>query len=152
MDRQTRRALLIAGGFVALVTLIFIVDRAEDWLVHIEYPFNVWRMDLDDIAANIGLFLAGAAAFIVAIRKADKAHKKADQVSERVNGGMARMVKEHVAIATNEATETSHYIDLLSRVTEIEKQRDDCHQQLTDIKEWVVNRLDETGNGRSGER
>jgi hypothetical protein len=147
-----RRTWLIAGGFVALVVLIYLVDTAEDWIAHVSYPFDVWRMDLDDMLANVGLFLAGLAAFLTVFRKAGQAHKKADQVSERVNGGMARMVKEHVAIATNEATEASHYLDLLSRVTEIEGQRDDCHQQLADIKEWVVNRLDETGNGRSGER
>ena len=148
MDRQTKRALLIAGGFVALVTLIFIVDRAEDWLVHIEYPFNVWRMDLDDILANVGLFLAGLAAFLTVFRKANKAHLKADQVSERINGGMAKMAREHVAIAANEATETEHYIDLLERITAIETQRDDCHKELADIRDWIMKRLDESGNGR----
>ena len=152
MTPKTKRGLIVAGGFVALVVLIFIVDRAEDFLLHIEYPFNVWRMDLDDMLANVGLFLAGLSALIVAMRKADRAQKKADQVSERINGGMAKMAEQHVAIATQEAQETGHYIDLLTRVTSIEKQRDDCHEELGSIREWINQRLDDTGNGREDSR
>jgi hypothetical protein len=140
---------MIAGGFVSLVVLIYVVDTAEDWVQHISYPFNVWRMDLDDALANIGLFLAGLAAFIAVFRKADRAHQKADQVSERINGGLMEMAKQHVEIATQEAQETGHYIDLLSRVTAVEKQRDDCHNELSQIRDWINRRLDETGNGRN---
>jgi hypothetical protein len=85
-------------------------------------------------------------------RKADRAHKRADLVSEQFNGGMKEMAKQHVELATQEAQETSHYIDLLTRVTSIEKQRDDCHEELTVIREWINKRLDETGNGRSNGR
>jgi hypothetical protein len=142
----------MAGGFILLILLIVLVDRAEDVLTHISYPFNVWRMDLDDIAANIGLFLVGLAAFMSVFRKADRAHKKADQVSERINGGMMEMAKQHVAIATQEAQETSHYIDLLTRITNVEKQRDNCHEELEAIRGWINTRLDETGNGRNDNR
>jgi hypothetical protein len=143
---------MVVGGFVALVVLIYIVDTAEDWVQHISYPFDVWRMDLDDIAANIGLFLAGLAAFLAVFRKADRAHQKADQVSERINGGLMEMAKQHVALATQEAQETSHYIDLLTRVTNVEKQRDNCQKELDDIRGWINRRLDETGNGRNDNR
>lgn len=148
-----------AAAAAALIMLIVIVDRAEDWVTHIEYPLNIWRMDLDDLLANLGLFLGGVAALITVFRKADRAQKKADQVSERINGGMAELAKEHVAIATAEATEASHFIDLLGRVTTIEKQRDDCHDQLEvmrtelgRVQAWVVTRLDKSGNGRTEER
>jgi hypothetical protein len=144
-----RRTWLIAGGFVALVVLIYLVDTAEDWIAHVSYPFDVWRMDLDDMLANVGLFLAGLSALIVAMRKADRAQKKADQVSERINGGLAKMAKEHVAIATQEAVEAGHYVELLGRVTEIERQRDDCRQEVASMREWINARLDETGNGRT---
>jgi hypothetical protein len=142
---------MFVGGFVALVTLIVIVDRAED-VLQVSYQFDVWRMDLDDILANIGLFLVGLAAFLAVFRKADRAHKRADLVSEQFNGGMREMAKQHVELATQEAQEKSHYIDLLTRVTSIEKQRDDCHEELSVIREWINKRLDETGNGRSNGR
>ena len=122
-----------------MVTIIVIVDRAEDWLTRIEYPFDVWRMDLDDVLANIGLFMAGLSAFIVALRRADKAHKKADQVGDRINGGMAKMAKEHVAMATQEAQD---YVELLSRVTVIEDERDNCRKELRLQRKWINERLD----------
>jgi hypothetical protein len=143
---------MMVAGFIALVALIYIVDTAEDWVQHVSYPFDVWRMDLDDMLANVGLFLAGLAAFLAVFRKADRAHKRADLVSEQFNGGMKEMAKQHVALATQEAQETSHYIDLLTRVTAVEKQRDDCHEELSQIREWINKRLDETGNGRSNGR
>jgi hypothetical protein len=141
----------MAGGFILLILLIVIVDRAEDW-ISISYQLDVWRMDLDDILSNVGTFLIGLAAIVAVWKKAERAHLKADQVSERINGGMMEMAKQHVALATQEAQETSHYIDLLSRVTTIEKQRDDCHAELSNIREWINIRLDESGNGRNDNR
>ena len=139
MKRNVKRHWWTLAGFVALVMLIVIVDKSEDWLTHIEYPFDVWRMDLDDVLANIGLFLAGMSAFIVAVRRADRAHKKADQVGDRINGGMAKMAKEHVKMATQEAQD---YVELLSRVTAVEDQRDDCQKELHMLRVWINERLD----------
>jgi hypothetical protein len=152
MTPRTKRTLLFGGGFVALVALIYIVDTAEDWVQHVSYPFDVWRMDLDDALANVGLFLAGLGAFLAVFRKADRAHKRADLVSEQFNGGMREMAKQHVELATQEAQEAGHYIDLLTRVTTIEKQRDDCEAERQELREWINKRLDETGNGRSNGR
>jgi hypothetical protein len=70
-------------------------------------------------------------------------------VSERINGGLAKMAEEHVAIASKEST---HYTDLLQRVSSIEKQRDDCRQEMAGLKDWIVNRLDESGQGRDNTR
>lgn len=134
-----KRHMMYLGALVALIILIVIVDRSEDWLTHVEYPFDVWRMDLDDVLANVGLFLAGLSAFIVAIRRADRAHKKADQVGDRINGGMADMAKEHVAMATQESQD---YNELLLRVTSVENQRDDCLKELHMLRSWTNERLD----------
>ena len=136
------RAWLAIPSMIALVAVIYAVDRAEDFLTHIEYPFDVWRMDLDDILANIGLFLAGLGAFLMVFRKADRAHKKADLVSDQFNGGMKEIAQQHVELATQEAHEEGHYIELLERVTAVERQRDDCRVELEMIRKWVNERLD----------
>ena len=125
-----KRALTITGLFAALVLLILIVDRAEDYLVHIEYPFNVWRMDLDDIAANIGLFLVGLAAFITVFRKADQATRKADQVSQRVNGGLQQAAREHVQ-------DSEVIIGLVHRLDKVEANRNLCLEELTALRERI---------------
>ena len=118
-----KRTLYWTAAAIGLVALIFVVDTAEDWLHDVSYPFNVWRMDLDDVAANIGLFLVGLAAFVTVFKKADKAHRKADQVSERVNGGLAVAAREH--LQDNEVIHT-----MMHRMDRIEAQRDDCHDEL----------------------
>ena len=125
-----KRALTIAAAFVALVLLILVVDRAEDFMHDISYPFNVWRMDLDDIAANIGLFLVGVAAFVTVFKKADRASRKADQLSQRVNGGLQQAAREHVQ--DNEVI-----IGLVHRLDKVEGNRDLCLEELTALRERI---------------
>ena len=121
---------MIAGAFVALIALIYIVDTAEDRLVHVEYPFNVWRMDLDDILANVGLFLVGVAAFVTVFKKADQAGKKADQLSQRVNGGLQKAAREHVQ--DNEVI-----VGLVHRLDMVEADRGKCLEELTSLRERI---------------
>ena len=122
-----KRSLTIAGLFVALILLILIVDKSEDWLTHVEYPLNVWRMDLDDIAANIGLFLVGVAAFVTVFKKADQASRKADQVSQRVNGGLQQAAREHVQ-------DSEVIIGLVHRLDKMEGNRDLCLEELAELR------------------
>ena len=141
-----------AVGGVMLILLIVLVDKVEDLLAHIDYPLDVWRMDLDDLLANVGLFLGGLGAFLMVFKVAKDAQRKAELVDSRINGGMKKLAEQHVAVATNEALEAGHYVELLSGVTKIEQQRDHCLEELDAIKEWINRRLDETGNGRSEPR
>ena len=156
---MSRRWYWWAAGGIVLILLILLVDKAEDVLSHIEYPMDVWRMDLDDMLANVGFFLVGIAAFASLWVKAGKAHDKADEVSKEINGGLEKLATQHVAAATLEAQEAGHYVELLGRVTAIEKERDDCHEELAEVRvemgqiqDWVVTRLDKSGNGRSEAR
>ena len=125
-----KRSLTIAGLFVALILLILIVDKSEDWLTHVEYPLNVWRMDLDDIAANIGLFLVGVAAFVTVFKKADQASRKADQLSQRVNGGLQQAAREHVQ-------DSEVIIGLVHRLDKVEGNRDLCLEELTALRKRI---------------
>ena len=123
-----------AAGGVLLILLIILIDKAEDVLAHIDYPLDVWRMDMDDALVAALVFSAigtGIAGFASLWKKADRAQRKADLVYGRINGG---------------------YVELLGRVTKIEEQRDHCLEELEAIKEWINRRLDETGNGRSKPR
>ena len=125
----------------ALVALIVVVDRAEDWLTHIEYPFNVWRMDLDDLLANLGLFLGGLAAFLTVIKRVKIAESKAEKAAGSINGKLASLAEEHVRLATQEAMEAGHYVELLSRITSLETERNKCLTELENLRTWIEGRM-----------
>ena len=127
---MTKRIWIGIGSFLALVILIIVIDRSEDWLTQVEYPFDVWRMDLDDVLANFGLFLAGLAAFLTVFRKAGRAHQKADQLSERVNGGLQRAAREHVQ-------DSEVIIGLVHRIDKVEENRDLCLEELAELRERI---------------
>jgi hypothetical protein len=155
MWRRLRYWFLPAVGFAALVAGIVLVNQNAN----VAYPLSTWRMDLDDLIASVGIVAVGVAAIWTVWLKAKAADQKASALTERVNGGLKKMAEQHVAAATAEAIEAGHYVDLLSRVTTIEQQRDDCHEdlaavriELSSIQDWVVRRLDDTGNGRGNPR
>lgn len=137
-----------AAGGVLLVLLIILVDKAEDVLAHIEYPMDVWRMDLDDMIANVGLFLGGLAAFLMVFKTAKDASRKADHVSSQINGGLSDIAKDHVSDALKDADVE---IGLWRRVDELERTRQECLEELEGIKTWINRRLDDVENGRSND-
>ena len=163
---MTRRYLLYTLAAAALIVIIVLVDKAEDLLTRIEYPMDVWRMDLDDIAANVGFFLAGLAAFLTVWKKAGKAHDRADQVSQDINGGLASLASQIVA---DELRQSDIEVGLHNRVTALEdllvdyqgcldreKVWDAEKEQLridrTALRDWLNRRLDESGHGRDTPR
>ena len=126
---------------VALIVLIVVVDRTEDWVTHIEYPLNIWRMDLDDFLFNVGGFLMGLAAFMTVFKKAGRAQTQADKANIKVNGGMQKLAEEHVKIAAQEVQESGHYTELLDRITSLEGQRNVCLEELSSLRIWVERKL-----------
>ena len=152
-----------AAAGIVLILLIIVVDKAEDVMSHIEYPLDVWRMDLDDIAANIGFFLVGVAAFASLWRKAGRAHDKADEASKDINGGLANLASQ---IITDELRQSDIEVGLHKRVTALEKltaeyirrevvwdeEKEQIRLDRVALRDWLNRRLDESGNGRNEAR
>ena len=131
-------------AFGVLVATIITVDRAEDWLSQVGYPLTVWRVDLDDLLANLGLFLGGLAAFLMVFKRTRQIETQVAEVSERINGGMTRLAEEHVKRATLEASEAGHYISLLERITSLETQKHHCMQELAELRSWIEGTFGDT--------
>ena len=143
--------LLPGAGFVAFVIAVVWINAN----VHVDYPFHVWRMDLDDALANVAI-IAGATAGIWKIKKdtdradakaehakvqADAAAAKADQLEQSFNGGMAEVAREHMQ-------ESELMTNVMVRLDRMERERDDCVGKLDSLQKWVIARLDEAGFGR----
>ena len=141
-----RRYLLPGAGFAVFVVAVVWINST---ITYADYPFSVWRMDLDDAVANVAI-VAGAAAGLwkvkldadKAAREAEAARRKADDLERKFNGGLAEAARTHMQ--DNEMFES-----LIIRMDRIETERNDCQEALTDLRGWVVERLDQTGNGRT---
>ena len=141
-----RRYLLPGAGFAAFVVAVVWVNANAD---QVDYPFNVWRMDLDDFVANIAIITGAAYGIWKVKRNSDQARalaavaaEKAALLESKFNGGLAEAARTHMQ--DNEMFEL-----LMVRVDRMEKERDDCQEALTDLRMWMVERLDQTGRGRS---
>ena len=117
-------------GFVLLITLIIVVDKAEDLLTQVEYPFDVWRMDLDDILANIGLFMVGAAAIWTVKLRGDKLEANHEQLANKINGNLAVSARLHMQ-------EDEIFIGLMHRIDKLENERTDCIDELKVLREKI---------------
>ena len=137
--------LLIVGGLVAHV-----LEGAD-----ISYPTNVWRMDLDDMLANIGTVLLGIGTLLLGFAALIKA-REALSISKRnehsINGGMGDIAREHVNGALENADVEQ---GLWKRVDVIEQSNKDCLEREARMKELMQDvyvRLDATGLGREEDR
>ena len=141
-----KRYLLPGAGFAAFVVAVVWVNANID---RVDYPFHVWRMDLDDFVANVAI-VAGAVAGLWKVKlDTDKARREAEAAKQQIatlerkfNGGLEEAAKTHMQ--DNEVFET-----LIVRMDRIENERDDCQQALTELRAWMVNRLDQKGLGRT---
>ena len=129
-----RIAWVATVGFVALVALIVAVDRVEDWMTSVHYPLDVWRMDLDDLLANVGLFLAGLAAYLKVRRSTPGVEKKVETVEGQVNGEIRELAAELIRdeIATAGLSQTT--VEMEGRVEALEVQRDQCLTELAAMR------------------
>lgn len=118
-----KRIAFYLAGLASLIVLIITVDKAEDWLTHVSYPFDVWRMDLDDILANLGLFLAGSAAIWTV-------KLKADRIEHKLNGGMMELAHKHVQ-------ENEVIIGLVHRLDKMETERKTCIDELKALRQHI---------------
>ena len=149
MRNTIRRYLLPAAGFAVFVVAVVWINATIDYA---DYPFHVWRMDLDDAVANVAI-VAGAFAGIWKVkldadrarREAEAARQKTEELERRFNGGLAEAARTHMQ--DNEVFES-----LIIRVDRIEQERDACQAALSDLRQWVVERLDQTGLGRTNGR
>ena len=151
--RWSTRWLLLPGlGVVSFVVAVFLVDR----YAHVDYPFDVWRMDLDDALANIGFFLVGVAAIWTIGAKATRAESKANHVEHQINGGLSESAKRHV----NEMLDNNEIeVGLWRRVDALEESKQDCierekrcSEENEKLRNWVIARLDQTPLGRQDDR
>ena len=148
--------LLIVGGLVAHT-----LEGAA-----ISYPTDVWRMDLDDIIANIGTVLLGVGTLLLGFAALIKA-REALSISRRnehsLNGGMAETASEHVNTALQEADVEQglwRRVDVLTEqqreCEEREKRADaraeNCEARNEELREWVIARLDGSDKGRNVDR
>ena len=137
-----RRYLLPAAGFAAFVVAVVWVNANAD---QVDYPFDVWRMDLDDFVANVAI-IAGAGYGIWKVKRntdqaralAAAAEATTATLERKFNGGLVEAARSHMQ--DNELFES-----LMVRVDRIEKERDDCQDALSDLRAWVIGRLDQIG-------
>lgn len=137
--------LLIVGGLLATVL------RGVD----ISYPVNTWRMDLDDILANVAALILAAGTFLLgfaAFKKASDADHRSMRNEHSINGGMADSVTHHVGEALKDADVEQ---GLWKRVDALETSNADClarEARMRVLMQDVYRRLDESGFGRREDR
>lgn len=137
-----RRYLFPVLGFATFAAIVMFINAMIDTA---NYPFNVWRMDLDDFVANIAI-VAGAVAGIWKVHgDAKRAEQKADTLEEKLNGGMKEAARSHMQ-------DNELFQSLMFRVDRMEQERNECQDALSDLRVWVIQRLDDSGNGRNIER
>jgi hypothetical protein len=76
-------------------------------------------------------------------REAAKANRRTEDLERMFNGGMAEVARAHMQ--DNEVFES-----LIVRMDRMEQERDDCIEERKKLQQWVIERLDQTGLGRSG--
>ena len=146
-SRPWKRYLLPGVGFIALVIAVVYINASVD---SASYPFHVWRMDLDDFVAN-AVLVVGAIAGIWKVkleadkanREADKANRRTEDLERKFNGGMAEVARTHMQ-------DSEVFASLSVRMDRMEQERDDCIEERKNLQQWVIQRLDQTGLGRSG--
>ena len=119
----------VAWGVAALVALIIVVDRSEDWLSHVSYPFNTWRMDLDDAIGNVIAFLAVLVAYLAVTRR-----QKATE--SKLNGGLEELAKKLMRDEIETAGLNQTYMELLARVEK-------CMKENADMRQFILDRFGE---------
>jgi hypothetical protein len=109
----------ITFAVAALVALIIVVDRAEDWLSHVSYPLDTWRMDLDDAVSNV---IAGAAVLVayLAIRR------RQQKTDAKLNGGLKELAQEILLAEIETSGINDTVTSLRADVEEVKQQRDEC--------------------------
>lgn len=119
--------------------------------------FSVHTFITDDLhivwsSAGIAAFGVAAAALTTAFVKVKEYMDKTDELEEKVNGGLADAARTH--LQDNEVFETLiHRQDRLEDRLDAETgAKEACEEALTELRLWVVERLDATGNGRTNGR
>ena len=140
--RWSYRTLLLPGvGVVLIIVGIVLINQHAT----IQYPLGTWRMDLDDALTSVGTVALGVAAIWTVWMKATDAQRTAENLEKKLNGGLQRAAKQHMQ-------ENEVIIGLNHRMDRFETERDHCQQELADLREWVIQRFDENGLGRTEPR
>jgi len=127
MKRSHKRIGITIGIIVALALFV----GFDAYAAEVEYPLDVWRMDLEDAAIGLGTILVGVAAIWATWIKARDAQRRSIALTYQLNGGLAQMAREHVQ--DNEVI-----VGLVHRLDGIELQRDDCLDRYEDLRSQVV--------------
>jgi hypothetical protein len=121
-------------GFFALVALIVIVDTAEDVLHDISYPFGTWRMDLDDVTANVLTAIGILVAYTVGRRKQKKDR---DATEAKLNGDLEKVAKDIMRDEIETAGLSNSFVGLLGRM-------EDCMKENGEMRRYILDKFGET--------
>lgn len=139
MPRKVSHRYLL-GGVVLYAVLLVAVHVALE--------------DVELVVSAAGLAAAGlaAAALVTAAVRVREYMDKTDELEEKLNGGLEAAAKTH--LQDNEVFESLivRQDRMEARVEEESKAKEDCQEALTELREWVVGRLDGTGRGRTDGR
>jgi hypothetical protein len=116
------------GGLVGIILVLIGGGFGHFLSDHPSYPLDVWRMDLDDVLANIGFFLAGLAAFVTVWRKTTNLEGK-------LNGKLERLVRDEMETAGLSQTSA----ETIERVESLETERNQCREELTTMRTQLRN-------------
>lgn len=137
---------LLIGAIVALGFLIG--GAASHFLepIAVSYPFDVWRMDLDDTLANIGIFLGGLAAFLVVFKRARKVEERVERVEHKINGGLSslasQILKDEIKQYGLDIEAVEQWMELSRRLALLEQSEHDCLLREDDLKGWVREQIE----------
>lgn len=137
MLRKVSNRYLVLGVAVYAALLLAV---HEFWSEHVHIAWT---------GMGLATFLLAVAALITAWVKLREYMDKTDELEEKVNGGLAEAAKTH--LQDNEIFETLiHRQDRLEERLDAETgAKEACEEALTELRKWVVERLDATGNGRT---
>jgi hypothetical protein len=127
----------VTPSFLAVVASVFIV--AGFGIAHfltevVAYPLDEWRMDLDDLLANAGLFLAGLAAWITVRQRAKAAEQKAEAVDDKINGGIRKLAADMIRDEMEVAGVNRTTVEMEGRVESLEAERNQCRSELATMR------------------
>jgi len=115
---------------------------------------TVWSDHIVIVWTGTGIATGGLAlaALVTAWVKLREYIDKTDKLEAKLNGGLQEAARTH--LQDNELFES-----LIVRVDRLEADvaeertaKERCQAALTELRAWVIQRLDETGNGRGVER
>jgi hypothetical protein len=134
---------LLLPGFLVGASVAVIVFADQFFEVH--YTF-----------VGIGAVLVGVTGFGSLWQKVEEAHRIAVKTEKNINGGMANLasqiLQDEIRVAGLEAGLGARVIALEESKRDCDEEKRLCLEENEKLRDWVITRLDGSGNGRSDNR